>query len=471
MSLRLRLAIWYGGLTGLAVVLVALFAYAEHARTHYDEMDRTLLGATEHLAGVHTAQASPRELTDALAVPFMPHLVMAVYGPDAEVLAVSPHAEQAPSMDPRAVLAGPSVSALDLVARLAPSLRQAEADGGRFGLITAATGERWRLYARPLGETRALLAAAPLAEIDTSVGLFRRYMAVLAALAAGLSLAGAYLVARSALHPIATLTETAGAIARSRSFSRRVPPGTGQDELGRLALTFNDMLASLEEAYRSQQRFVGDASHELRAPLTAIQANLELLERRPDMPADERREAVTEASREAHRLARLVAELLALARADAGLTLRREPVELDRVLLDVLSQARHLAHGQRLEVGPLQPTVVQANPDSLKQLLLILLDNAIRYTPPEGRIGVELERNGRAAEVRVRDTGVGIPAADLPRVFDRFYRADPARARDPGGAGLGLSIARWIADQHGGEVSLESAPGRGTTALVRLPLA
>jgi signal transduction histidine kinase len=268
---------------------------------------------------------------------------------------------------------------------------------------------------------------------------------------------------------VAVLTETASAIARSRELAHLVPLPPGQDELGQLAATFNEMLASLEEAHRAQQRFVADASHEVRAPLTAIQANLELLERVPDMPPGERQEAIGEASREARRLARLVADLLALARADAGVTLRHQRVELERVALAALGEARHLAREQQLGVERLDPALVHGDPDRLTQLVLILLDNACKYTPAGGQVTLAVQRNGATVELRVSDTGVGIGPADLPHVFERFYRADPARARDPGGSGLGLAIAQWIVQQHGGEITLASAPGQGTTVTVCLP--
>jgi len=263
---------------------------------------------------------------------------------------------------------------------------------------------------------------------------------------------------------------SAQTIARSRDFAHRLSVPPHQDELGQLATTFNTMLGSLGQAYQAQQRFVGDASHELRAPLTAIQANLELLERRPDMPPADRQEAVAEASREAHRLTRLVADLLTLARADAGSGLRRQRVELDQVLLAVMHQARHLVHGQQVSVGALEPIWVQGDPDRLQQLLLILVDNAIKYTPPGGQITLSLRRQDGRAVMTVQDTGVGIAATDLSHVFERFYRADPARARDPGGSGLGLAIARWIVDQHGGEMTLHSTPGQGTTVTISLAL-
>ena len=238
---------------------------------------------------------------------------------------------------------------------------------------------------------------------------------------------------------------------------------------GRLAGTFNEMLASLDQAYATQQRFVADASHELRAPLTLIQANLELA-RRPGIDPAAQATAVTEAHAEAARLARLVADLLALARADAGMPIHRKPVELDRLLMDVLGETRRAVGGHRLAVDQLEPTTVSGDPDRLRQLLVNLLDNAVKYTPAGGRIGLRLARDGATAVLAVSDTGAGIPPEHLPHVFERFYRADAGRSRDPGGTGLGLPIARWIAEQHAGSIELTSHPGEGTTAVVRLPI-
>lgn len=474
MSLRLRLALWYGALTGVIVLLVSLAAYGAHTRAHYDDVDRALVGAVEHVVSRGATDDLQRsDLGIALAVPVAPDVVLRAYDPNGQVLAAAPGAELAPPLDPRAVLERPAGPPYDPLAGLAPGLMPGGSVPGSFGLLAGTDGERWRAYVLPAaasGLDATLVAAAPLGRIDESISAFRRLM-LLGALvgAATTSLAGALMAGR-ALRPVATLNETARAIAASRDFAGRVPVAASQDELGRLATTFNAMLASLEAAYAAQQRFVAAASHELRAPLTAIQANLDLLQRQVDMPEAERREALDEAGREARRLTRLVADLLALARADAGVPLRQQPVELDRVLLDTIQEARHLARGQRLEVEHLEPTVVEGDPDRLKQLLLILADNAVKYTPPDGRVAFALRHDGKMAEVTVHDTGVGIPPEDLPRVFERFYRADPARARDPGGTGLGLPIARWIAREHGGEVALASEPGQGTTASVHLPL-
>jgi signal transduction histidine kinase len=308
----------------------------------------------------------------------------------------------------------------------------------------------------------------PLSVIDGSVAVYGRLLLLAAGLASIATFLLSWLLARRALSPVAALT--AGAIAQSRTFSRRATDGGDRDELDRLSSTFNEILGGQEEAYQAQQRFVAAVSHELRTPLTVVQANLELLQHgAPRMSEEERTEAVGEAFTEATRMARLVADLLTLARADAGVPLRRQPVELDRVLLDVVGEVRHLGRGQRLEVTAFETVVVQGDADRLKQLLLILVDNATKYTAAGGRVTVSLQLVGGVAVFIVGDSGVGISPEEMPRVFERFYRADQARSRDAGGTGLGLSIARWIAEEHGGTVELVSAPGTGTTATVRLP--
>jgi signal transduction histidine kinase len=168
-------------------------------------------------------------------------------------------------------------------------------------------------------------------------------------------------------------------------------------------------------------------------------------------------------------MARMVADLLTLARADAGIALKRQLVELDAVVLEAFHAARQLAHGQELTLAPFEPVSVDGDEDRLKQLLLILLDNAIKYTPEQGEVTLGLQRTETGAEIVVSDTGVGIAAADLPHIFERFYRADPARNRCSGGSGLGLSIARWIVEQHQGRISVQSQPGQGTAFTVQLP--
>ena len=471
MALGLRLALWYGALTVAVVMLIGLSTYAIHSRAHYEDLDQMLVGAAQHANSETMGSLPASQLDQVLAVPASPEVSTLVYGPDG-ILARSPNGSGVPHLNPATVMRQPSGPAFGPLVGLAPAFISIQASPGAFGIALDANGGRWRIYVLPVSSSgRYLEVAAPLGRIDASVDRLAWLLIVLGTLGSAAAFMAAWLVAGHALHPIRSMTTTAAVIARSRSFSERVPLTPHDDELRRLALTFNEMLQSLEVAYEGQQRFVADASHELRAPLTAIQANLELLERHRDMPETDRREAVSEASREAARLGRLVAELLALARADAGVTIRSQHVELDRVALEAVREARHLAGGRKVEIEALDPVSLSGDPDRLKELLLILLDNAVKYTPEQGVISLRLRRNGTHAEVAVSDNGLGIPPGDLPHIFDRFYRADPARSNDPGGSGLGLAIALWIAERHGGSIRIQSEPGSGTRATVSLPLA
>jgi signal transduction histidine kinase len=471
MSIRLRLALWYGGLFALVLLLVTLLSYAFHVRGHYDDRDRALITSAGHM------------VLEAGTMPDGPHLMegpgglevgFRLYSPDGTLRERTAAVESLPPLDPRAVLATPSTPPYDALAQLSPPM--VDSDGpadGAFGVLVTPE-QRWRLYVLPIEQGSAIVgyleALTPLGRLDASIAAYRALLLGLGVAGLATALLGGWAIAGGALRPIAHMTETAGTITRSRDLSHRILTPQHHDELGRLAATFNAMLASIETAYGAQQRFVSDASHELRAPLTAIQGNLELLRRHPEMPVVDRDEALAEVEREANRLTRLVADLLALARADAGITLQRRPVDLDTVVLDTFRTARQLATGQQLALHPFEPVQVAGDEDRLKQLVLILIDNALKYTPAGGRVTVGLRRHGATAEILVRDTGVGIAQDDLGHVFERFYRADPARGRDPGGTGLGLAIARWIARQHGGDVTLESAPGQGTAAIIRLPV-
>jgi signal transduction histidine kinase len=253
----------------------------------------------------------------------------------------------------------------------------------------------------------------------------------------------------------------------------------------RAELAVKQTQAHLSEMVESQRRFLADAAHELRAPLAVIQGNLEVLERFPNMSSPERIEAVTDSAREASRLGRLANDLLALARGDAGDGLHLQPLDLAPILEETWREVLGVAAGRRLELGTLEDCRVLGDRDKLKQLALILLDNALKYTPDGGRITLELRRSNtqielgpaeldsaesRQAEFRIRNTGPVISPEDLERVFERFYRTDASRSRNTGGTGLGLPIARWIVGQHGGTIRLESETGVGTTVIVRLPI-
>ncbi|GEM46762.1 hypothetical protein DC3_23970 [Deinococcus cellulosilyticus NBRC 106333 = KACC 11606] len=228
----------------------------------------------------------------------------------------------------------------------------------------------------------------------------------------------------------------------------------------------------LRELSEAQKRFVADAAHELRTPLTSIQGNLDLFVRFPHIPEDEKKEILSDVQREATRLGRLVNDMLQLARGDAGATLRMDTIHLDQVVLDVWRDLERVSPNHTMQLLQVDEVEMLGDPDRLRQLVLILVENALKYTPRGGAVNLEFRKLGELAELRVSDTGIGIGPEDLPRVFERFYRADRSRHRseDPGGTGLGLPIAKWIVEGHGGEIHLESEMGVGTTAVVRLPI-
>jgi len=347
-----------------------------------------------------------------------------------------------------------------------------------------------------------LLVAKSLSDVDATMLLLRALLLLSGVVTLTGTLIASLLIATRVLHPLSALVATARSIAvstvrgtRIGNLSQRVPQPRGRDELAQVVETFNEMLASLESATETQRRFVADASHELRAPLTTIQGNLAFLQRHlEELPPDERRIMLADAHGETLRLAELVEELLLLARADAnndtsleaqaeetvteGRTRSATPVELDRAVLQLVRQLRRRldVEGSKLllEIGKISPVRVRGDEESLRRILLILLDNAIKYTPirdEEGasHITVSLEQLKGQAVLRVSDTGIGIEPADLPHIFERFYRADRARSRQ--GTGLGLSIAQTLVNQLGGRITAESTPGKGSTFSVWLPLA
>lgn len=279
---------------------------------------------------------------------------------------------------------------------------------------------------------------------------------------------GGYWISRRALAPVDAMTEAARSIGVGNLSQRLATPGTG-DELQRLAETWNKMLDRLESAVKRLAQFTADASHELRTPVALIRTTAELTLRR-QRTTEEYCEALTEIEAESERTSELIADLLTLARADAGQgSLPLEPADLAPLVEEACRQGSLLAGAKevRLEASAPEGAVfVDANPPALRRLLLILLDNAVKYTPRGGTVRVSVSA-GPPAAITVTDTGAGIPEEALSHIFERFYRADPSRNRDSGGSGLGLSIAQWIAEMHGAEIGAESTEGHGSAFRVR----
>jgi heavy metal sensor kinase len=277
-------------------------------------------------------------------------------------------------------------------------------------------------------------------------------------------------MARKALAPVEQLHRLTEEITADR-LDRRLPVANAGDELGHLAQTINAMIGRLERSFAEVRRFTADASHELRTPLTAIRTEAEVALDRP-LTVEAHQQLLGSILEECERLTRLTDQLLALSREDAGPARpTREPIDLTSLLDGVVETMRPLAEAKGLHLYLTRESGVQVYGEEtrLREVFYNLLDNAIKYTPEGGKVEVELSRQGQAAVVRLRDTGIGIPEEHLPRVFDRFYRVDKARSREQGGTGLGLSIAQAIVTAHGGRIDLASAPGQGTTCTVTLP--
>ncbi|HJZ45688.1 MAG TPA: ATP-binding protein [Roseiflexaceae bacterium] len=280
---------------------------------------------------------------------------------------------------------------------------------------------------------------------------------------------GAWLT-RAAFKPIDEVTRTAQSIVRAEDLSRRVPVPPAQDELQRLTVTVNDLLARLEVLFSAQRRFVADVSHELRTPLAAMQGNLEVLDRGAARDPELLAESLSDMRREVARLIRMANDLLLLAQSEAGVQLRDEPIELDTLLLEVHRELRPLASGVQLRLGHEDQIVVQGDRDRIKQALLNLGVNALQHTPAGGTVTLGLARQDGYAALTVIDSGHGIASDDLPHIFDRFYRADRSRSHHHGGAGLGLAIVKWVAEAHSGRVDVVSTPGAGSQFSLLLPL-
>lgn len=272
------------------------------------------------------------------------------------------------------------------------------------------------------------------------------------------------------LKPLSAITETVEQINRADDLSRRIPyQGPDDDEIGNLVSSFNQTLERLETLFTSQQRLLADVSHELRTPLTVIKGNVDLMRRMKSL--DE--ESLTSIDQESGRLTRLVGGLLLLAQAESGkLALNMKRVELDLLLTEVFQEMSILAGSKvHLRLNEIDQAYVNGDRDRLKQVFINLVANAIQYTPQGGDVFLSLERIGEQARVICRDTGPGIPAEDLPHIFERFYRAEKSRTRrESAGFGLGLSIANWIVERHGGRIEVNSQERKGTTFAIWLPI-
>jgi len=312
--------------------------------------------------------------------------------------------------------------------------------------------------------------AASLALVDTTLQSLIQTIFITAAAAVLFGAAVSWFFTGQALAPLVSITDSALNISNTEDLSLRIPHrGSGRDEIGRMVNAFNATLTRLEQLFNSQQRFLADVSHELRTPLTVIKGNVSLMRHTKEMDA----ESLDTIEDEADRLTRMVGDLLLEAQAESGkLPLHFAPLELDTLLLEVFKEMHVLARERvQLKLTEIDQIMINGDRDRLKQVLINLVSNAIKYTPQGGQVFLSLGKSSDNARLIVRDNGQGIPSEDLPHIFERFYRAEKSRSRAKvGGFGLGLSIAYWIVNHHQGQIEVDSAEGKGTTFCIYLPL-
>jgi len=458
-SIRVRLTTWYAGVMLAGLTLFAVSVWFVLNRSLYETIDESL---EDRVSGVrrfvqdHTEAFSLDEIREE----FREHSVL---GPGGDLFQVCDAQgnwlyRSAPLADSEVVIRVPRV----LPGRGIYETRRVQKTVLRF-------------LSRPIevrGQQYTVQVAAPIRELLEATDRFHLTLLLLVPGVLLIASAGGYWLSRRALAPVDRIIDDADTIGERNLEQRLAVPTTG-DELERLSRTINRMIERLESAFRRVTQFTADASHELRTPIALIRTTAELALRKERSPWDYEK-ALQQILTESERTSELIDNLLTLARADSGqASLQLLPLDLKSTLKETVAAAQRLAEIRGLTFEAEMPggaVTVLGDQTMLHRLGMILVDNALKYTPPPGCVHLTLRREGQSAVLGVRDSGIGIPPDDLPHIFERFYRADKVRTRE-GGAGLGLSIAKWIVEQHRGQIRVEAAPAHGSTFCVYLPLA
>jgi two-component system, OmpR family, sensor kinase len=463
MPLRVRLTLWYGSALALILIIFSVILYAMTARNLRDAVDESL---------EYTATIAVRSLEERGFLPLLN---------ERELLSQFPELAR---IDKFFQIFSPSGT----ITISSPNIKHHDVPLSRTALETAFSGQSIFESAKYPNEPPLRVISVPITyqgnllyivQVGTSMETvgetLRRFLILLVVaipIALAVSLAGGWFLAGRALRPVDEITLAAQRIAAG-DLSQRLGMPTAQDEIGRLAATFNNMIGRLDASFRQIRQFTSDASHELRTPLTVMKGETDLILRRP-RPLEDYKSVLESNLEEIDRMTRIVDELLFLSRADMGeVKMEALPVALEALVEDVHRQARVLGHDRNIEVvlGTVTPMVVQGDDLRLRELLLNLVENAMKYSHPGGKVEIALLQERQEARLSITDHGIGIAPADHKKIFHRFFRSDVARAHTKKGTGLGLAICAWIADLHKGRVEVQSELGHGSTFTVVLPLA
>jgi len=451
MSIGVRLTLWYTSMLALGLALFAAAIWIATERSFMASVDETLAERSRGMATVINTEykPAPKDFQEELNE-------YANATPEGYLIAVRDESG-------KEILSADGL-ALPWPAAIEGRTFRDVSIGGRH-YRTLAVSETIR------GHKYDVLVGMSLASIEDLLRRVRYLLLAVAPLVLLLTSVGGYWLSRRALAPVDEITTAARSIS-IQNLSQRLRTPKTRDEIQRLSETWNDMLQRLEAAVKRLTQFTADASHELRTPIALIRTTAELTLRR-ERSAETYKEALREIMAESERTTRLVEDLLTLARADAGLpSLPMDRLELAPLVRDVCRQGSMLAEARQVKLRtnvPDQPVYVNGNDPALRRLFLVLVDNAIKYTPPGGSVAVSLASDRAGATVAIEDTGIGIEQSALPHIFERFYRGDESRSRAEGGSGLGLSIAKWIAESHRAEIQAESVAGRGSIFRVKFP--
>ena len=479
MTIRLRLTLWYTALLGSTLILFSVLVYSALATNLWMQVEQD---AARQANEVASALEQQLEL-------------------DIFIVRSNPTRVQFPDLDFFASASGVQLVGLDgLIYKRSSNLGTLNVPEYSSVLEAISRGEEVD-YRVEVGNSTLFVYSVPLvvndkvtfavqvvkqaAPIENALRQVTRYLILGTAFSLILAALVGALLARRTLAPIDTITKTAGSITRTGDLGRRLSIVETDSEVGRLSATFNAMLDQIQQLFDTQHQLIADVSHELRTPLTSVQGNVEIMQRmarsyaasgKLPYDADSINDILAEIEDDTSRMNKMIGDLLLLAQADSGaLQLQMELVEMDTLVLDVYRQAIKIAERTKgpnalaIHLGHEDQALVNGDRERLRQLLMNLMENAIKYTPAGGSISIGLENVDDKVAVSITDTGIGISPENQQRIFDRFYRTDKARSRELGGSGLGLSIVRWIAEAHNGTITVKSKLNEGSTFTVTLP--
>jgi heavy metal sensor kinase len=458
-SIGFRLAAWYSLVlaAGLAVFSVAAWFGMRASLFHaYDDELRDRVKGVQKFMDMQISALSVSEIRDE----FREHSVL---GPGGDLFQVCN--EQGEWLYRSVPLENGNV----------PIEKPSQLESPRFETLSVA-GRPLRFYSQRIvvdGQPYTVQVASPLHEALEAMNAFALMLVFAVPVLLAIAMAGGYWLSKRALDPVGQIASAAQRIS-IENLAERLPVANTGDQLQRLSQTLNQMFSRLESSVRGIKQFTADASHELRAPIALIRTTAEVAVQNRKREAGEYLAALDDVLAESERTSQVVESLMLLARADAEKEpIERAPVDLCNTVRvaaeqgEKLARSRHVQFSAHVPPGPLR---ICADAEAIRRAVLVLIDNAVKYSNPGGHVSASVGVDGTDAVVSVADTGMGISPEDLPHIFDRFWRADKARSRSHGGAGLGLSIARWIADVHRGSIEVESTVGQGSVFRLRIPL-